>query len=86
MSVTIESVPQKKAKDGKSTATPRSIEVTMRFDLTGGVSLSGTKLVEVLNAIVDSSKEAVTSRGLDVAAVDGDWAWVYGPWSKGRIS
>jgi hypothetical protein len=29
-------MPQKKTKDGKYTATQRSLEVTPRFDLTGG--------------------------------------------------
>jgi len=86
MAITIESIPQRRAKDGKNVATPRSIEVTMRFDLTGGGQLGGTKLLEAVNAIVDESKNALVSRGLDVSTVEGQWAWVYGPWSKGRIS
>lgn len=74
--ITIESIPQKTAMDGKSTATPRAIELTMRFDLTGAGSLSSSKVIDVVNAIVDESKKAVANRGLKVSSVVGDWAWV----------
>lgn len=87
MPVTIQTIPEKKTKDGKYIATPRSLEVTLRFDVTGGSgSMTTGKLTAILNEIVESSRNAVESRRLDVSAVSGDWAWVYGPWFKGTIS
>lgn len=86
MTITMESVPQKKTARGEA-ATARSIEVIMRFDVTGGKgAMTTTKLTAILSGIVEASRAAVESNNLQVGGIEGTWAWVYGPWYKGRIS
>lgn len=86
MAITLQTIPEKKTKNGKYTATQRSLEVTLRFDVTGGSgSMTTGKLNNMLHAIVERSRSAVEEQNVDVAAVEGTWAWVYGPYFKGMI-
>ncbi len=87
MGVTLETAETRKTKNGKYTATPRSLEVVLRFDVTGGSgSMTAGKLTSMLKQIVADSTTAIEKQNVNVAAVEGTWAWVYGPWFKGTIS
>ena len=85
MAITFETIPETKTKDGKNTATQRSLEIMLRFDISHG-AMTAIKLTSILNRVVDESRKTVEAEKVDVRAVEGQWAWVYGPFFKGSIS
>lgn len=70
-------------KDGNE-AQPKSLRVTLDFDLTAGGTVTVGKLPDVVAGIAEAAREVIEDQKWD-AKVSGTWEWVYGPWVSGRL-
>lgn len=86
MGVSFDNIKNVKTKDGKWNATARCLEITLRFDMTTAGSLTQGRLNTILNTIVDTAKESFEDNKVAPDAVEGNFAWYYGPYFKGTLS
>jgi hypothetical protein len=76
----------RKTNDDRYVATDRFVELTMRFDITGGkTSATQRKIESAVTEVAEQAVKAFESNSLELAAVSGSWSFCYGPWYEGEI-